>query len=106
MVEVWSCSGLKVGSAKYPYVSFAPKQSLRASTVSSIPNPVVHNSPWHTVEQGRGPFLSYPIVAHSMVDQGKPDFDPYSEQDMSETSTLPGNQDAVRVALTLTVTRH
>ena len=104
MVEVWSCSGLKVGSAKYPYVSFAPRQ--RASTVSSIPNPVVHNSSWHTVEHGRGPFLSYPVVSLSMVDLGKPDFDPYSEQDMSETSTLPGNQDAVRVALTLTVTRH
>ena len=43
---------------------------------------------------------------HSMVNLGKPDVvDPSSEQDMSETSTLPGTQDAVRVVLVLIVTR-
>ncbi len=40
-----------------------------------------------------------------MVDLRKQDVDTSSEQDMSETSTLPDTQDAVRVVLILTVTR-
>jgi hypothetical protein len=66
----------------------------------------MHNSLWQTVPLS---LLSHPLVAHSMVNIGKPDVDPSSEQDiMSETSTLPGAKDAVRVqvVLILTVTRH
>ena len=44
----------------------------------------------------------YTAVAHSMLIIGQPNL----EQDMSETSTLPGGQDAVRTVLILTVARH